>query len=206
VIANGLYYNPALTLAFLDSTKATEGIFKVWFKLLNDDAFELYDGIFLALLSILLFSRCSRLHEKKLTILGLSSMLHVPIQNWPRVAQNELPNITKAIMEVVKNYTELKQTIERALKEHEEAEEGDDDDDDEDQIGDDDDLADEECVSPLSASGGFVLTLPPYCSDDLLAIVNAAEAAEQAAFEDDADVGGDLFQAGTLGETVPLCP
>lgn len=46
VVANALYYNPAMTLALLDSLKATESVFKVWFKLLNDDKFEsLHDKV-----------------------------------------------------------------------------------------------------------------------------------------------------------------
>lgn len=113
-------------------------------------------------------------------------MCYVPVPQWPRVAQSEIANIVKAIMEVIKQYatprlfplsaslsvlkftvclsinvcndryTELKTAIEKAMAERKEEEEEDYEEGESD-IDDDDDIEQSEYLSLLPSP--FLLAL-----------------------------------------------
>jgi len=69
VVANTLYYNPIIVLNHLESRGVTQSLFQNWFSFLT---------------------QFKRRHEIKVTILGLSAILYVPLAQWPPSLQSEL--------------------------------------------------------------------------------------------------------------------
>jgi len=89
VVANTFYYNPVITLNYLESKGATLQLFKTWFSLLNT-SFE-------------------RSHHIKITILALSAILYIPFIQWPQVLQAQLKTIISALMELCKKHMKAKE-------------------------------------------------------------------------------------------------
>lgn len=125
VFANSLLYNPLLTLNYVESQGWTAKLFGLWFQMLNE--------------------HFTRLHDIKLTILSMSSLLSVPFAQLPNSLKGELKNLVCTIMELIFKFTELEKKKKAAEQndddEDEEDEggdegEGDDDDDDDDEDGD----------------------------------------------------------------------
>lgn len=146
----------------------------------------------------------------KVTILGLSAILHVPMPQWPATLQKEAPSVVRTILEMIKSFTELKKEIEEAADESEEEE-----DEDEFAAGDEEDFVDEEYDPFLSSPPTLILILililpyphpypHPLSSQELLDIVSAAEKAqmeeEQGAFGDDEDVSANIATSGSFAE------
>lgn len=71
VVANCLYYNPALALDGLFQQNLMKDAFSTWFSLLEKDTI--------------------RLHFLKISIIGLTSLFQVPFANWPSDTQGFLP-------------------------------------------------------------------------------------------------------------------
>jgi len=124
IFANCLFYNPAMTLAYIESKGWTSKLFSLWFQLLNE--------------------HFTRLHDIKLSILAFTSLLKVPFMSWPTSLQGELKNLISAITELIFKYTKEKQIKEEKIAKIKEAageSEGDgtgddDEDDDEEEEGD----------------------------------------------------------------------
>ncbi|GAB2295813.1 secondary alcohol dehydrogenase (SADH2) [Dionaea muscipula] len=121
VVANALYYNPALALNILHGIGVTTEIFGLWFQLLQQVK---KSGV---------RANFRREHDKKVCCLGLTSLLSLPADQLPAEA---LGRIFRAGLELLVAY---KDQVAEAAKE-DEAEDDDDMDgfqtDDEDDVGD----------------------------------------------------------------------
>jgi hypothetical protein len=81
VVINALYYNPVLTLSFLEQTQATNGFFTLWLKNL-----ELF----------------TRVHDKKLCILTLCSLLE--LKSLPTSLQSGWIHLFEGVLSVFESY------------------------------------------------------------------------------------------------------
>ncbi|KAJ2355657.1 Nonsense-mediated mRNA decay protein 5, partial [Coemansia sp. RSA 2611] len=78
VVLNALHYNPSIALTVLEQYKWTEGIFT---RLLQSS------------------SKFSRVHDKKLMILGLTAVLSIPAAQLPPALQNGLPQLFEGVLQ-----------------------------------------------------------------------------------------------------------
>ncbi|RUS23108.1 armadillo-type protein [Endogone sp. FLAS-F59071] len=139
IVINALYYNPLLTLRILEEHQWTQGFFTLWFQTLE---------------------KFSRVHDKKLVIVALCSLLELPTEQLPASLQagwsevlNGIVNVFKTLPRAVENREQLEKLYEEGvdseddldddLKEGSSSTEGEADDEDFD--GDDDeDVHDED--------------------------------------------------------------
>ncbi|KAF9170410.1 hypothetical protein BGX20_009005 [Mortierella sp. AD010] len=77
VVMNALYYNPSVTLRLLEENGWTQVFLTVWFT--NLDKF-------------------SRVHDKKLSIIALCSILSVPVEQLPPALQSGWPQVLNGIL------------------------------------------------------------------------------------------------------------
>lgn len=92
VIINALRYNPVLALSCMESLQFTQYFFQFWFKNL-----ELF----------------TRVHDKKLCILALCSILSLP--QLPDILQNQMGLLFDGVLDMLKSYpeaVEIRQTQE----------------------------------------------------------------------------------------------
>ncbi|KAJ2662905.1 Nonsense-mediated mRNA decay protein 5 [Coemansia sp. RSA 1200] len=95
VILNALHYNPVITLNVLDQYKWTEGIFT-----------RLMQNV----------SKFTRVHDKKLLILGLVAVLSVPAEQLPAPLQGGLGQLFEGILQTFRTYgtaVEARNTVEK---------------------------------------------------------------------------------------------
>ncbi|KAK3816011.1 MAG: armadillo-type protein [Benniella sp.] len=120
VVMNSLYYNAPETLRLLEENRWTQRFFEVWFSNLN---------------------KFSRVHDKKLSIFALCSILNVPVAQLPATLQSAWPQVLNGIL---KNFEGLpvaqarRREMERRfniVSDDEEEDDDDDDDDDDDEEG-----------------------------------------------------------------------
>ncbi|KAJ5804964.1 hypothetical protein N7474_010851 [Penicillium riverlandense] len=110
MVINAIYYNPVLSLQILEANGLTNKFFSAWFS--NIDNFR-------------------RVHDKKLSIAAISSLLTLPADSVPESVQQGWPRLLQGV-------TRLFQTLPAALKQREDATREsdftleDDDEDDED--------------------------------------------------------------------------
>ncbi|KAJ1730561.1 Nonsense-mediated mRNA decay protein 5 [Coemansia biformis] len=78
IVLNALYYNPAITLSVLEQYQWTEGVFT---RLLQS------------------VDKFARVHDKKLLILGLTSILTVPAAQLPASLQSGLPQVFAGVLQ-----------------------------------------------------------------------------------------------------------
>ncbi|XP_050214915.1 importin beta-like SAD2 isoform X2 [Mercurialis annua] len=129
VIANALYYNPAMTLSILQKLGVATEIFNLWFQMLQQVK---KSGV---------RANFRRDHHKKVCCLGLTSVLSLPANQLPGEA---LDRVFKTTLDLLVAYKD--QVAEAAKEEEEEEAEDDDDmdgfqtDDDEDADGSDKDM------------------------------------------------------------------
>jgi hypothetical protein len=109
-----MFYNPQLTLNFLNEKNLAEQIFARWFALLDE--------------------KVKRLHDLKLFILALSTLFYLPFATWPAVLQRELKVIFNTIFATIRKYEARKLNKEQESDETTSDEEDDDEDDDEDGV------------------------------------------------------------------------
>ncbi|RUP50513.1 armadillo-type protein, partial [Jimgerdemannia flammicorona] len=90
VVINALYYNPLLTLRILEENQWTQGFFTLWFQTLE---------------------KFSRVHDKKLVIVALCSLLELPAAQLPASLQagwsevlNGIVNVFKTLPRAVENF------------------------------------------------------------------------------------------------------
>ncbi|KAI9022225.1 armadillo-type protein [Phycomyces nitens] len=81
VVINCLYYNPILTLHLLEENQWTQGFFTLWFNTLD---------------------KFSRVHDKKLVIVSLCSLLELPAEQIPASLQAGWPQVLGGIINVFK--------------------------------------------------------------------------------------------------------
>jgi len=126
VVANALYYNPILAMHILEKRGWTKEVFNAW---------------------LLLVPKLSRTHEKKLSILALSSLLSIPLQSLPAVIQLGMKQIVETIINLQKSLDDQKTRIEEESKQQklENSEEEDLVDD----LPDDDEVQDDETFTNL---------------------------------------------------------
>ncbi|KAI8358296.1 armadillo-type protein [Mortierella sp. GBAus27b] len=117
VVMNALYYNAPETLRLLEENQWTQRFFEVWFTNLN---------------------KFSRVHDKKLSIFALCSILRVPVAQLPPTLQSAWPQVLTGIL---KNFQGLpvaqarRRAMERRYNIVSDDEEDDDEDEDEDDEG-----------------------------------------------------------------------
>jgi len=119
VVANGLFYNPEMTIGLLHQHNLVERIFEKWIQLLDE--------------------KVKRLHDFKLSILALSALFYLPFETWPPSLQKELKVVYNTILKVIHQYAERKQELDEESDETSSSDDDEDDEDDEDP-GNNDDL------------------------------------------------------------------
>ncbi|KAL6058791.1 putative importin-7 [Balamuthia mandrillaris] len=119
VIANALYYNPLLLLQVLESRGCTNQVFSLWFSLLP---------------------MFKRLKDKKLVILGLSSMLSLPIGQLPQAVQSSVKDMISALLHLLQDVEKQKLALNDAGDEDDYDENEDEDSEEEDVYEDDENV------------------------------------------------------------------
>ncbi|CEP12645.1 hypothetical protein [Parasitella parasitica] len=113
VVLNCLYYNPVLTLHILEQNQWSQGFFSLWFSCLD---------------------KFSRVHDKKLAIVTLCSLLALPADNIPVSLQSKWPQILISLSDVfeslpdaIENRQNLEAIHQEGSDEEDSEEEGNDD-------------------------------------------------------------------------------
>ncbi|KAI8325447.1 ARM repeat-containing protein [Martensiomyces pterosporus] len=104
VILNALHYNPVITLNVLEQYKWTEDIFTRLMQ--NVDKF-------------------TRVHDKKLLILGLTAILSVPASQLPASLQTGLPQVFDGVLQTFRSFDKAVEARDALEKMYEGAGEGD---------------------------------------------------------------------------------
>lgn len=128
IVANALYYNPVLALGALGSMGAVGPFFGAWFTAIFDNKKSGKPKHF------------RRMHDKKLCVLGLTSLLSVPDDQLPPEIRAGMPQLLAGVIRLLVALKEQQEEAEKEAKfdsDEEEAEEdgeedGDEDDDEED--------------------------------------------------------------------------
>ncbi|EFJ12043.1 hypothetical protein SELMODRAFT_158348 [Selaginella moellendorffii] len=92
VVANALYYNPALCLNVLQKLRLTTSVFQSWFQMLY------------AVKRSGLPAHFRREHDKKVCVLGLASVLSLPGSALPAELQSGLDQIFRAVLRLLIAY------------------------------------------------------------------------------------------------------
>lgn len=111
-VINCIYYNPLMTLTFLESAQFTTTFFQKWFTSLE---------------------HFSRVHDKKLSLVALCSILDLPESSIPQTLRGAWGEIMKALVEILEGYPEaiderkrIKEMIEGGMEDSSEEEEDED--------------------------------------------------------------------------------
>ncbi|CAG8511343.1 16093_t:CDS:10 [Cetraspora pellucida] len=107
-VINCLYYNPAMTLHNLEERGLTQAFFTIWFE--NIEKFK-------------------RVHDKKLVIVALCSLLELPFEQLPPTLQAGWTQVLDGILTVFKSLPKAEENRENLEKSYE-----DDDSDDSDEL------------------------------------------------------------------------
>lgn len=79
VVINAIYYNPQLALSILEMTKNTNAFFSTWFGSIDD---------------------LTRVHDKKLSIAAIISLLTIPPQSIPQSVQQGWPRLLHGLVKL----------------------------------------------------------------------------------------------------------
>lgn len=198
VIINGIYYNPILTLQFLETHAFTAKFFSLWFE--NIEQF-------------------TRVHDKKLAILALCSLVEIPAAHIPASVRTGWQQIMKTFCELFEGLPdamEERARLKRMAEGDDDEDDEDEDDDDEDGMfgegddeDDDDDIEDDFTGStdPTSAEVSDSEDVPDKEGDAYLEYLSQQAAAANGAEETDSDgeymfsYGGDELQEDPYLET-----
>lgn len=124
LIINCMHLNPIVTLETLEATNATSTFFFMWFRDVN---------------------LLPRVHDIKLSILGLSALLTSPVRPF---LQKHIGDLVNAMMEFFKKYPEAEMKRKQLIEKNESGEDEEEDEEEEaceDEVaGEDDDLSDED--------------------------------------------------------------
>lgn len=80
VFGNILYYNPNLALQALEANNWTQTLFTQWFTF---------------------FEHFQRIYDRKITVLGLSSIFLLPSSQWPSTVKNVFPTIFVSCLHIL---------------------------------------------------------------------------------------------------------
>ncbi|KAI9726215.1 MAG: hypothetical protein M1828_001889 [Chrysothrix sp. TS-e1954] len=125
MVVNAIYYNPMLALSVLEADDNTGKFFNAWFT--HIDSF-------------------TRVHDKKLSIAAISSLITTPAQNVPQSVQQGWPRLLHGLVKLFQTLPQAEKNREEAKKENEFQLNEDDDDeeeDEDDEWGDETDWANE---------------------------------------------------------------
>jgi len=178
VIANSLYYNPELTLTIIEQNNFTQVVFTLWFQLV--------------------FKAFKRVHDKKITILGLSSILDVNWASLPAVIKAGFRQILQALVRLLQLIAEQKEKESQVVDEEEEEEEEEEEDsqeevDDNEDVNDDFDL--EQLADEASAFSPLKEIQPDSSSlGDHIGHSNDAHGEDGDEDEEDEDIDSDLVE------------
>lgn len=89
VVASALYYNPPLTLSLLEERGWTQSMFTGWFQLTPK---------LCRYVSVKGGVQHLRMHDKKISILSLTSLLSLPVGSLPQIVQAGMKQILEAIL------------------------------------------------------------------------------------------------------------
>jgi hypothetical protein len=81
-VINCLYYNPLLSLHILEERNLTQTFFSIWF-----------DNI----------KKFSRVHDKKLVVVTLCSLMEIPVEQLPSILQTGWPQVLEVILTIFKS-------------------------------------------------------------------------------------------------------
>jgi hypothetical protein len=109
VFINALYYNPTLTLNYVETKGWGSPLFDMWL-----------DNV---------FDKFKRYHDKKLSVIALSTLFHLSTSDWPLWLRTKAPKILVTILNLIVQLRELRKEIERLQEE-----ENDDDDSDDENL------------------------------------------------------------------------
>ena len=90
VIINAIYYNPHLTLSFLESVGATAAFFELWFKSIDN---------------------FTRVHDKKLCIVSIITLLQIPQENLPESIKYGWSQFFEILLKIFEKYPEALEGI-----------------------------------------------------------------------------------------------
>eukprot|EP01017_Pseudomicrothorax_dubius_P025818 TRINITY_DN2828_c0_g1_i1.p2 TRINITY_DN2828_c0_g1~~TRINITY_DN2828_c0_g1_i1.p2 ORF type:complete len:264 (+),score=88.97 TRINITY_DN2828_c0_g1_i1:120-911(+) len=88
IIAMGLWYNPRLALVLLEQKDALQFFFESWYTLLPSFKYDF---------------------NKKRILLGLASLLHIPIQELPQLIINALQNLMREMFKLTSQILEIRE-------------------------------------------------------------------------------------------------
>lgn len=97
-IINAIYYNPQLTLSILEMSGTTNRFFGLWFQ--NIEAF-------------------TRVHDKKLSIAAITSLITLPPQSVPQSVQPGWPRLLQGLVKLFETLPQAIKNREEAKKENE---------------------------------------------------------------------------------------
>lgn len=127
VVVNSLYYNPPLLLNILEKRGWTQEVFSMWFTLIP---------------------KFKRLHDRKISIVALSSLFRLPIPNLPSVIQLGFKQIIETLISLVKSNETEKDEI--AAQKSDDEEEEEDEQEQEEELNENDEENQEETVEQLA--------------------------------------------------------
>ncbi|CAB4434389.1 unnamed protein product [Rhizophagus irregularis] len=138
-VINCLYYNPLLSLHILEERNLTQTFFSIWF-----------DNI----------KKFSRVHDKKLVVVTLCSLMEIPVEQLPSILQTGWPQVLEVILTIFKSLPKAEENRNEMEKMYDNESDDDDDDGEADgesenrgdqAVGDDDGWEDDEDVQDEDA-------------------------------------------------------
>jgi len=132
VVANALYYNPVLTIQILQKHGLIQQVFSKWFEMIWKATKKGRVQHF------------KRENDKKINIIGLASILHLPIGQLPPELSAGIGQLIMGTVKLCSDLKELREEKQQSLAEESGSdEESDDDEEDEDEDEDEEDDDDE---------------------------------------------------------------
>lgn len=124
-LADCLYYNPQATLSVLESKQATSTVFQIFFNAIMATGPKKEDA---SGEEIVHKTHLKKVHDKKVSILGLSAVLRVPAAQMPPTVSSGISHVVAALTTLLVDIEEAKKI--RAAREQEEEGQGEEEDDD----------------------------------------------------------------------------
>jgi len=94
-VINCIYYNPLLALNILEERNLTQTFFSIWFDNIN---------------------KFARVHDKKLAVVTLCSLMEIPVEQLPSILQAGWPQILEVILNVFSSLPKAEES--KFLKNH----------------------------------------------------------------------------------------